>query len=879
MDPLRGWRSLSRKLPLLICGVLFAAVAAFAIVGYRQLTSALTRAAKERVRSASQLLARTFETQLGQMRADLVRFGADSAVRDFLRSADSRNGAAAAAALAEQIEKNSQVIGLEILGANGKRALWVDGLAAPKAPGFRDGHIRSTAPNGSVVGPIVAERDIIFYEIRVPLTNQAKATVGTLVEYRRLTGQGAQLIGGLIGADASLLLGDTSGQWTNLSTIVRGPRLLPNGPTVTSYAALDGSERLGAATPIRQTPWLVWVDIRTAAVLAPAQRFLTAMAIAAFLILLIGATAAWLISRQITAPLSEMVLVAQNMSTGDYSRRVRVERDDELGLLSEAFNSMAGKIEDSHRNLEEKVSERTKELAATVAILTGNASVKESEDRLRLIFDSVNDALFIADDGGKILDANPAARDLTGESIDQLRKRSIAEVLPESAPPTNGDGPSTRGKNGQAPTGAMRRSDERVLDIRSTAFAPGVRVYTVRDLTRQRKLEDQLAQAQKMEAVGQLAGGIAHDFNNLLTVIMSYSSLLLSDLGTDQAIREDIEEISDAAERAASLTRQLLAFSRKQVLQTQAVSLNTIVTDVEKMLRRLIGEDISLKTALDPSLPLITADPGQLEQVLINLAVNARDAMPNGGVLTIATASAQLSSEQGERHIGAQSGRYVMLAVTDTGSGMTKEVQQRLFEPFYTTKGPGKGTGLGLATVYGIVKQSGGDVYVYSELGHGTTFKVYFPEVATASAAMTVTAEHEARAPRGSETVLLAEDDEALRALSARVLGALGYKVLVARTGSDALKIVAEYGGDIDMIATDVVMPEMNGSQLVRYVLEARPEIAVLLMSGYTDDEVMRRGVLDGKTAFLQKPFTPDLLGHKVRQVLDRRVSQSTGAK
>ncbi|MFL5487424.1 MAG: response regulator, partial [Gemmatimonadaceae bacterium] len=217
--------------------------------------------------------------------------------------------------------------------------------------------------------------------------------------------------------------------------------------------------------------------------------------------------------------------------------------------------------------------------------------------------------------------------------------------------------------------------------------------------------------------------------------------------------------------------------------------------------------------------------------------------------------------------------------VTDTGSGMTKEVQQRLFEPFYTTKGPGKGTGLGLATVYGIVKQSGGDVYVYSELGHGTTFKVYFPEVAAASAAMTVTAEHEARAPRGSETVLLAEDDEALRALSARVLGALGYKVLVARTGSDALKIVAEYGGDIDMIATDVVMPEMNGSQLVRYVLEARPEIAVLLMSGYTDDEVMRRGVLDGKTAFLQKPFTPDLLGHKVRQVLDRRVSQSNGAK
>jgi signal transduction histidine kinase/CheY-like chemotaxis protein len=407
-----------------------------------------------------------------------------------------------------------------------------------------------------------------------------------------------------------------------------------------------------------------------------------------------------------------------------------------------------------------------------------------------------------------------------------------------------------------------------VLDVRSTAFAPGVLVYTVRDLTRQRKLEDQLMQAQKMEAVGQLAGGVAHDFNNLLTVIMSYSSMLLADAAPDDAAKDDIQAISDAAARAAGLTRQLLAFSRKQVLQLQAVNVNAIVTDIEKMLHRLIGEDISLSTHLDPHLALISADPGQLEQVLLNLAVNARDAMPNGGALTIATDNADLSAEHADRHLGAAPGKYIMLAVTDTGTGMTKEVQQRLFEPFYTTKGAGKGTGLGLATVHGIVKQLGGDVYVYSEVGHGTTFKVYFPYLTTTPETVAVAPEHR-EAPRGSETILLAEDDDALRSLGARVLGAFGYKVLVARTGAEALRIVASHDGPIDLVATDVVMPEMSGSQLVAEVLKARPGIRVLFMSGYTDDEVMRRGVIDGQTAFLQKPFTPDMLAHKVRDVLD----------
>jgi signal transduction histidine kinase len=551
------------------------------------------------------------------------------------------------------------------------------------------------------------------------------------------------------------------------------------------------------------------------------------------------------------AALTEVVILTGNATIDSAVRALRENSNDYL-LKPVQPELLVGTIE--------RASERWQRRRAEVAM-------RESEERLRLIFDHVSDALFIADDSGRIIDANPAACALSSQPLEKIQALTMAQVLPESSQQGATEYFSTGDRSSFA-SRPQSQSDRRVLDVRSAAFAPGVLVYTVRDLTRQRKLEDQLVQAQKMEAVGQLAGGVAHDFNNLLTVIMSYSSMLLADMGADDAVRGDIQEISDAAGRAAALTRQLLAFSRKQVLQIRAVNVNAVVTDVEKMLRRLIGEDILLTTHLDPGLALINADPGQLEQVLINLAVNARDAMAGGGDLTITTQNAELSDEHGDRHLDAAPGSYVMLAVTDTGSGMTKEVQQRLFEPFYTTKGPGKGTGLGLATVHGIVKQSGGDVYVYSELDHGTTFKVYFPRLTKAQPVPTPP-EHRAGTPIGSETVLLAEDDEAIRTLGSRVLGALGYNVLVARTGGEALRIVAEYPGRIDLIATDVVMPEMNGSQLVERVLEARPGIRVLFMSGYTDDEVMRRGVIDGQTAFLQKPFTPDLLAHKVREVLD----------
>ena len=396
-----------------------------------------------------------------------------------------------------------------------------------------------------------------------------------------------------------------------------------------------------------------------------------------------------------------------------------------------------------------------------------------------------------------------------------------------------------------------------------TPFAVGLIVV---DTTEQKQLEAQLAQSQKMEAIGQLAGGVAHDFNNLLTVIMSYSALLLDDFEAGDSRRLDVEEITAAARRASGLTRQLLAFSRKQVIQPRPTDANAVVRDVEKMLRRLIGEDIRFETTLAADLGLVNVDPGQLEQVLLNLAVNARDAMAGGGSLRILTANIELGTGDTDRLLSAAPGSYVLLSVSDNGSGMSEEVQKRVFEPFYTTKPLGKGTGLGLSTVYGIVKQLSGDVSIRSDLGAGTTFHVYLPRL-DQEAQESARRKTPTTSAAVSGTILLAEDDHALRALAERVLLSAGFKVLAARSGSHALEIAQSHAGVINLAISDVVMPDLSGPEFVEQLRKARPEVRVLFVSGYTDDEVMKRGVLTGETAFLQKPFAPGQLLQKVREV------------
>ena len=380
--------------------------------------------------------------------------------------------------------------------------------------------------------------------------------------------------------------------------------------------------------------------------------------------------------------------------------------------------------------------------------------------------------------------------------------------------------------------------------------------------------EEQLRQSQKLEAVGQLAGGIAHDFNNLLTVINGYSDLSMKKLEAADPMRLNLQEIKKAGDRAATLTRQLLAFSRKQVLQPKVLDLNLIITELEKMLRRLIGEDIDLRTAFDPQLGSIKADPGQIGQVLMNLAVNARDAMPNGGKLTIETRNVRLSEEYASHHVGVVAGSYVLLAVSDNGCGMDEQTCKHIFEPFFTTKETGKGTGLGLSTVYGIVKQSGGNVWAYSEVGQGTTFKVYLPRVNEGADEYRPGPEIEFDL-KGSETILLAEDEEMVRKLAREILVTYGYKVLEAASGGTALLLCEEHNAAIDLLLTDVVMPEMSGRKLADRLADLRPEMKVLYMSGYADNAIVHQGVLEEGTNFIQKPFSPDALAGKVRKVLD----------
>ena len=394
----------------------------------------------------------------------------------------------------------------------------------------------------------------------------------------------------------------------------------------------------------------------------------------------------------------------------------------------------------------------------------------------------------------------------------------------------------------------------------------------VRDVTDQRRLQQQLLQSQKMEAVGRLAGGIAHDFNNLLTVITSYSDLLLEDLGTDDPKRSDVEQVRKAADGAAALTRQLLAFSRQQVVEPRVVSLNAVVESLQKILRRVLGEDVDLATTPGPDLGAVRADVGQLEQVLMNLAVNARDAMPTGGKLTIETGNVEHDPAFARGHGAVAVRQFVMLAVTDTGVGMDEATKARIFEPFFTTKEPGKGTGLGLATVYGIVQQSGGFIWVYSEPGHGTTFKIYLPRVDAPAEGVAVTAV--APVGRGTETVLLAEDAAAVRAVARQVLERQGYTVLEAPDGELALHLAQRHSGPIHLLLTDVVMPGMSGRQLADRLAPARPDMKVLYASGYTDDSVVRHGVLEEGMPYLQKPFTPESLARKVRDVLDSSKSR-----
>jgi PAS domain S-box-containing protein len=599
-------------------------------------------------------------------------------------------------------------------------------------------------------------------------------------------------------------------------------------------------------------------------------------------------------SATIGHPLAEQ---ARRLEAEAHARRAAEERRDQVEALNEQLRNQAVELElqtQEAQALAEELEEQATELEAANLELsealgeaeTAREAARRSEERYRLLFHANPMPAWVYDrDTLRFLTVNESAVREYGYSEEEFLAMTLEDIRPSE------DVAALRAAVAASPnelhrlTGwRHRRKDGQLMDVELVSHgivfdghrnADLIIVVDVTERLRSEeergRLETRLRQSEKLEAIGQLAGGVAHDFNNLLTVIASYSGLVLGELREDDPLRADVQQINGAAKRAAALTRQLLAFSRQQVLHLRPLTLNGVVEGITKLLRRLVRENIDIVTELDPEPYLVEADPGQLEQVIINLAVNSRDAMPAGGTLTIRTTNAELDERYMERHTGiaVEPGSYAMLSVSDTGSGMDAATQARIFEPFFTTKEPGVGTGLGLPTVYGIVKQSGGYIWVYSEPDRGSSFKVYLPRVTSESEVAHAARSGSAERRHGSETVLLVEDDDSLRQVACRALRKYGYAVIEARNGRDALELCAHHAGAIHVVVTDLVMPAMSGDELAERLAQRHPRMKVLLMSGYARDEAARRSIARAEREFIEKPFSGDALAARVRQILD----------
>jgi PAS domain S-box-containing protein len=576
-----------------------------------------------------------------------------------------------------------------------------------------------------------------------------------------------------------------------------------------------------------------------------------------FAIFLITAFLGWRVTRTIGGRLHQLDAAVRALGRGEFHQRVNVGGRDEIGRLARVFNDMSGRVSDLYETLQ------------------------RSEAQFRSLIENVSDFIVVLQADGTIRYASPSFDRETGQG----RPVEGQNMLDVAAEEDRGEvekllaGVQAKGESGEVETapvesefrirhhgGGLRIVEVSAKNLLKHPAVHGI-VVNARDVTERRKLEEQLMRAQRMEAIGTLSGGIAHDFNNILTVILGHTEVLLQTFQSSPAEYGHLRSIDEASRRASTLTRQLLAFSRKQVLQPRVFNLNSLIVDLDKMLRRLISEDIELQTVTDPQLGATRADPGQIEQVVMNLVLNARDAIKSGGGITIETANVTLDDDYARDHAGARPGPHVMLAVSDTGEGISPEILPHIFEPFFTTKEVGKGTGLGLSTVYGVVKQSGGNVWVYSQPGRGTTFKIYLPRV-DEPAPSPVGPPHPIFTS-GAETVLLVEDEPSLRALIKIALAGGGFTILDAPSPADALILSRRHTGPLHLLLTDVIMPGMDGPALAKQIQRERPDIKVLFMSGYATNFIMHDGVVDPGTNFLEKPFHPRTLLSKVREVLD----------
>ena len=865
-------QSLRLRLPLLISALLGLVLVAVSWSAYRQLERVLVSASAERLSSVTLRVAGMFDESLDTMRGTSRELALTAPVTRLLAQPDTATHAEVARLLEQTRARMTQPAAIALWRRDGRRVLAV-GPAASVAAATVIPEPAGRTRRGPWIGPLVQGDSGVGYVIVTPVIPAPGDTIGFIVAHRRLRPVTTAQVISLIGSDATLMIGNAKGGlWSDLQRIVPAPPAHVTHGAPGEYTTADGARQIGLVVPIRAAPWSLWVQMPRESSLATARPFLLGLIGIGLGFMVLGTIATWVLIRRVTAPLVEVTHAAEDVARGDYARRVAVTRRDELGSLALSFNSMAAQVEASSRALQAHAAEVE---SANLALARANEELRAGEERYRRLVEAAHEGICAVDASGVITFANARLAEMLGCDAHAMTGRSLFDFMDAEAAHEGRARLARRERGGVEPREvAFHRMDGSIAWTRASVSplldASGALVgalYMLTDVTEQRALEAQLLHAQKMEAVGQLAGGVAHDFNNLLTIVTSYSGLLLAELPEEDPARADVQEIRGAAERAAGLTRQLLAFSRQQVLDPRVLDLNDVVRDIERMLGRVLREDVRLDTVLAESLGRVYADPGQIEQVIVNLVVNARDAMPRGGALTIETADVELSEEYGRLHPDVEPGPYVMLAVSDTGTGMDAATQARIFEPFFTTKGVGQGTGLGLSTVYGIVKQSGGHVWVYSEPGFGTTFKLYLPRASAPDAApRRVSAESSVQ--HGSETVLLVEDDAQVRQAAHRILTRAGYVVLEASDGAEALRLAGARARAVDLLLTDMVMPDMSGRELASLFRARYPDVGIAYMSGYTEDTVVRQGGFESGTVFVPKPFTPQSLTAKLRQAL-----------
>jgi PAS domain S-box-containing protein len=828
---------------VLVTALLLVAAGAQSALSYVQLRQVLLQAAEVRLRG----LARQWESVLGKPMLDasarLTRLASDTTLTAALARGASPSARAGVLASLQSF------VALERRGA----VALIDAAGRPVAEAGPAGQPAwfgtPAAAHGARVAPYARLNDSTFYyDLRVPV-QRAGTLAGTLVLRTRtpLAKATPATLGALLGESTRLVIGSpATGVWMDLGEFLPALPLAALRADTLSRFMWEGETQVGVARAFSGTTHLLVVLAPQAAVMAPAQVFLRRAILVALLTLLVGGIGAVFLGRWLNRPLEQVTAVAAAITSGEHSRRADELAPGEVGPLARSFNAMVDQV-------------------------------TQSEARYRLLAENARDIVSLQDASGKLLYVSPSTETLLGYRPESLLGDSVVSLVhPEDLERRENARLEVLREGGAGAascTYRVRRSNGKWAWIevlyRRTLLPKGQSygiLSAARDITERKCLEEQFLQAQKLEAVGRLAGGVAHDFNNLLTAIVGSVDAAQEQLPKEHPAQQHLTEIDLVSRRAAGLTRQLLSFSRHQVVNVEVLDLNAVLQGLDSLLRRVIGEDVQLVTKTADRLPPVRADEGQLGQVLLNLVVNARDAMPTGGRLTIETQAVELDAEYARAHDGVVPGRYVLLAVTDTGTGIPAEVTAHLFEPFFTTKPVGRGTGLGLATCFGIVAAAGGHLWYYTEPGIGTTFKVYLPQVV--DEAVAVAAPVAQADPGGTETVLVVEDEPAVRRVTLRMLQSMGYSVIEAHNGAAALQTISEASAPVDLVVTDMVMPEMSGAEMVSTLHLTQPNLRVLFLSGYAEEALSHNGRLEVGLHFLQKPFSRADLARAVRKAL-----------